>query len=443
MNLSTVIVAHNELEHLKICIETLRKFSAGDIIVIDNASSDHTREWLDEQEDISSAYYEGKTEKFAFILNEVFEAFQLQEHVLILEPGTVVTPGCTERMERTFEASEECGLVTTEPEASFQDYGQTVEKAAQPETEQPYLVVGVKKGPVMLKRDVARSVGLFSDDITGTETMWIDFQFRMLKAGYRSMCCPAALVYSFSTDNGTNNTWKYNCDRDMLILEEKWGMHYFNIMPNRKLSSCIKKSRADEFSVLEVGCDCGANLLDIRNNFPNAKLYGAEINPNAARLAALFADRVDAVNIEEETLEFPEKSLDYIIFGDVLEHLRDPEKALLKCGRLLKPAGRIIASIPNVMNIAVVQELLRGNFTYQNYGLLDKTHIHMFTFNEIVRMFGNAGYDFDGILTVCFPLSKEQEELIGKLTALVPEGEKFMYETFQYLVIAKRKDCAG
>ena len=54
---------------------------------------------------------------------------------------------------------------------------------------------------------------------------------------------------------------------------------------------------------------------------------------------------------------------DYIIFGDVLEHLHDPMAALAYCKDFLKEEGRIIANIPNVMHISVIEELLKGNFT--------------------------------------------------------------------------------
>lgn len=59
----------------------------------------------------------------------------------------------------------------------------------------------------------------------------------------------------------------------------------------------------------------------------------------------------------------------------------------------MNEGGEILASIPNLMYISVIEQLLYGNFTYTDIGLLDKTYIHLFTYNEIVRMFDEAGYD--------------------------------------------------
>ena len=41
----------------------------------------------------------------------------------------------------------------------------------------------------------------------------------------------------------------------------------------------------------------------------------------------------------------------------------------------IKQNGVILASIPNVAHISVLAPLLAGNWTYTEYGLLDKTHI--------------------------------------------------------------------
>ena len=131
------------------------------------------------------------------------------------------------------------------------------------------------------------------------------------------------------------------------------------------------------------------------------------------------------------------QSFDYILFGDVLEHLHDPLKTIQYCRRFLKDEGYILASIPNLMHISVMEGLLRGNFTYTEMGLLDKTHIHFFTFNEIVRMFNAGGYEIEDMRPVTFPVSAEQESLIVKLLELQRGASRHMYESFQYVVRAR------
>lgn len=103
-------------------------------------------------------------------------------------------------------------------------------------------------------------------------------------------------------------------------------------------------------------------------------LYGIELNENSASIASLVAD-VIPYNVENGDLPYPQKSFDYIIFGDVLEHLYDPWKTLENMHRLLKPGGKILASIPNIMHYSVINELLDGKWKYADAGILDRTHV--------------------------------------------------------------------
>ena len=74
-------------------------------------------------------------------------------------------------------------------------------------------------------------------------------------------------------------------------------------------------------------------------------------------------------------MDFGGVTFDYIIFGDVLEHLRDPEGTLNYCKEFLKKGGSILASIPNIMHVSVVRDLLNGNFTYADQGPVSYTHL--------------------------------------------------------------------
>lgn len=77
---------------------------------------------------------------------------------------------------------------------------------------------------------------------------------------------------------------------------------------------------------------------------------------------------------------------DYIIFADVLEHLPNPDTVLEKCKSLLAPQGAILVSIPNIAHNSVLIDLFNDNFTYQDTGLLDSSHIHFFTYHSFYKM---------------------------------------------------------
>ena len=123
---------------------------------------------------------------------------------------------------------------------------------------------------------------------------------------------------------------------------------------------------------------------------PTAKLYGVELNENAAAIAAPFAT---ILSMDVEHLDPSEISerFDYIIMGDVIEHLLDPWAAIRNLRELLAPGGAIIASIPNVAHISNLYYVLCGRWTYEDRGLLDRTHFRFFTKYEITKLFEEAG----------------------------------------------------
>lgn len=222
------------------------------------------------------------------------------------------------------------------------------------------------------------------------------------------------------------------------ILRERFGIHYLNVGGNETIVEMISNEfdHNKQLRILEIGCDCGGTLFLLKKTFKNAVLYGTDISENPIKITSKFAT-VKVDNIEDHTLDFGKNDFDIIIFADVLEHLRDPLSTLLYCKSLLKKDGYIVASIPNLMNIEVMKHLLNGDFPYDDYGLLDRTHIHMFTYNEIIKMFADdAGYRIEKI-SMNGELSKEDEELAEKLTGF-GKAEKFMYQAYQYQIMARK-----
>jgi hypothetical protein len=86
--------------------------------------------------------------------------------------------------------------------------------------------------------------------------------------------------------------------------------------------------------------------------------------------------------------------IDTILLADVLEHLVDPWATLARL-RTAFPGATVVASIPNVANLWLMEELAAGRFPYAAEGLLDVTHLRFFTRASIVQMFAGAGYRID------------------------------------------------
>lgn len=144
--------------------------------------------------------------------------------------------------------------------------------------------------------------------------------------------------------------------------------------------------------VLDVGASTGylARALAGRG----CSVTGIEIDPDAALKAEEFCERVIVGNVEEMDLEgeIGGETFDVLVFGDVLEHLKDPPAALERFKPFLDPGGHVVASIPNIAHGSVRLALLRGRFRYRSLGLLDDTHLKLFTRESVGEMFDGAGF---------------------------------------------------
>jgi len=122
------------------------------------------------------------------------------------------------------------------------------------------------------------------------------------------------------------------------------------------------------------------------------RVDGAELDPQAAREAAVVCDTVWVGDLE---------SLDagqlgcyrVLLFGDTLEHLVDPAALLRRLRPRLEPDGVLVVSIPNVANWTMRLRLLAGRFDYTDRGILDRTHLRFFTKRTALGLLRSAGFE--------------------------------------------------
>jgi 2-polyprenyl-3-methyl-5-hydroxy-6-metoxy-1,4-benzoquinol methylase len=142
--------------------------------------------------------------------------------------------------------------------------------------------------------------------------------------------------------------------------------------------------------VLDVGCGEGGLGRILKQM--GCRVVGIEVEPGAAIEAEKHYDRVYVADMDSFDLPFDGQSFDHIVCADVLEHLRNPWGVLARLCPLLKSEGSLVASIPNIRNVETIADLLKGNFNYSNWGIMDETHLRFFTRRSIEKMFVDAGY---------------------------------------------------
>jgi methionine biosynthesis protein MetW len=126
--------------------------------------------------------------------------------------------------------------------------------------------------------------------------------------------------------------------------------------------------------VLDLGCRDGA--------LTQAYAAGNEVvGVDADREALAAAERL---GIEtrwadlDQPLEFPDASFDVVVAGELLEHLRDPQRVVAEIHRVLRPGGTFVASVPNAFRLKSRLRFLLGRAPES-----DPTHLQMFAASDV------------------------------------------------------------
>ena len=146
--------------------------------------------------------------------------------------------------------------------------------------------------------------------------------------------------------------------------------------------------------IVEIGCSSGALAREFKNQNKHAHWIGIEIDPSYAALADRFCDKTIVVDIETCTETFYDSftDRDCWVFGDTLEHLKDPWSVLGKIRNVIPPDGSVVVCVPNAQHWSLIVRMAIGDFRYQDSGLLDRTHLRWFTRKTLIEMFNQQGF---------------------------------------------------
>ncbi len=150
----------------------------------------------------------------------------------------------------------------------------------------------------------------------------------------------------------------------------------------------------DAGRVVEVGCSTGALARAYRALNPGGDYIGIELDAGYAAAAETVCSRVLTVDIEQidDAALAGLAPVDCWVFGDALEHLRDPWRLLARLRPTLAPGGCVVACIPNAQHWSVQAKLNCGQLRDEDSGLLERTHLRFFTRITMRELFLGAGY---------------------------------------------------
>lgn len=206
-----------------------------------------------------------------------------------------------------------------------------------------------------------------------------------------------------------------------------------------KAFTYIAENSSAKGRILEVGCSkgyFGACLSD-----KGYEVWGVEPSNAAAKIAENYLHKVHHGDINGFFESNDGLQFDHIVFGDVIEHLLNPEEILIRSSAFLAPEGNIIASIPNVAHMAVRVMLFEGRWEYAEQGILDDTHLRFYTRQSILDLFTKSGYRVEKIDCVRLPVDTVSEmcemnidqSLLAHLEPLAKDDDK---DVFQFVIKA-------
>ena len=97
-----------------------------------------------------------------------------------------------------------------------------------------------------------------------------------------------------------------------------------------------------DLNVLDIGCGTGAMSVQLAR-------FGKVISADFSPLALQFSRRRNLTRLcaaDAMRLPFRDNAFDIVVALDILEHLPNDQAALCEFQRVLKPGGRVIASVP-------------------------------------------------------------------------------------------------
>lgn len=187
--------------------------------------------------------------------------------------------------------------------------------------------------------------------------------------------------------------------------------------------------------VVDVGCSTGVFGAEMQRLL-GVDVIGIESDPDSAREASVRLFRVvqaDAVGALE-ALSVEEVHPRLVVFGDVLEHLVDPEGTLDRARELMPSGGWILVSLPNVGHYDTLWNLIRGRWPVRSRGIHDSSHLHFFAYKNVLELLNTPATEIE-LLRRTFRLL-ERPSRVNRYSKLVAWIWPNLF-TFQFVIRAR------
>ena len=156
----------------------------------------------------------------------------------------------------------------------------------------------------------------------------------------------------------------------------------------RRRALLLGEARPGE-RVLDLGCGAGRFVAALRE--AGAEPVGVELAAAALERARRNAPGADLRQVEPDgSLPLEHASVDLVWCSEVLEHVADTAHVLLEVRRVLRPGGRLLATVPFHGRVkAAAIALVRFDAHFDPTG----QHLRFYTRSSLAATLRGAGFD--------------------------------------------------
>lgn len=198
--------------------------------------------------------------------------------------------------------------------------------------------------------------------------------------------------------NFYRNLWKGKISGQINPLQNRDLFHryfldfIFNPKENPRHEIAVRLLKPGK-KLLDIGCWDGRLLTYIDQAGLFQELYGIDISSDGIEKVLSRGFCAAVVDLNNESLPFPDEFFDAVTFLAVLEHVFDPYAVIQEIHRILRPDGILIIDVPNVASFSNRVRIMIGHLpvTSRDPGW-DGGHLHYFTKRSLDRFLTSQGF---------------------------------------------------
>jgi len=188
-------------------------------------------------------------------------------------------------------------------------------------------------------------------------------------------------------------------DNNFSNYDEYWQNRGFHA-PSLHRAELISKYIEPKSKILDIGCGDGTIIDYLSKHNEPQEIVGVDISKRAVDYVKSKGYDAYVMDVlSDDFSKFLEnKTYDYIIITEVLEHVQDPEKIIMAVKNNFKKA--VFISIPNAGFFVHRLRLLFGRFPLVFIVQHVKEHIRFWTMKDFVYWSNYFGYKVDDIIVL-------------------------------------------